>query len=186
MADQGAEGLLSPYLRSKRMEAAAPYLKGRIIDYGCGSGALAALIPADHYLGVETDNISLQQARSRFTSHRFVSELPSASPKFDTIVSLAVIEHVQNHSQFLQTLAKYLKDIPSSRLIITTPHPSVGWVHDLGAMIGLFSKHANDEHGDLLDRAKLEIAGKQAGLKLISYSRFLLGANQIAIYTKNG
>ncbi|MGD1158077.1 MAG: class I SAM-dependent methyltransferase [Terriglobia bacterium] len=184
MADQGSEGLLSPYLRRKRFEAAAPYLKGRILDFGCGSGALAGLIHANQYLGVEMDSVSLQQASSRFSKHRFVSELPASSDRFDTIVSLAVIEHVSDPAEFLRTLAAHLDDAPTSRLVITTPHPSVDWVHDLGAAIGLLSKHANEEHEDLLDRTKLEMAGNQAGLKLVSYSRFLFGANQIAVYAK--
>ena len=31
----------------------------------------------------------------------------------------------------------------------------------LGAVIGLFSKYANEEDEDLLDRSKLEMAGKK-------------------------
>ena len=41
MADQGAEGLFSPFLRSRRLKAACPYIKGRVLDVGCGTGALA-------------------------------------------------------------------------------------------------------------------------------------------------
>lgn len=184
MADQGAEGLLSPYLRRKRFEAAFPYLRGRILDFGCGSGALAALVYATQYVGVEIDNVSLQQARLRFPKHCFALRLPNLSEKFDTVISLAVIEHVSDPAQFLLTLAACLNDSPASRIVVTTPHPAVKWIHDAGAAIGLFSKHANEEHEDLLDHTKLEIAGHQAGLKLVSYRRFLFGANQIAVYAK--
>lgn len=184
MADQGTEGLLSPYLRRKRIQAVAPYLRGRILDFGCRSGALATQIDADKYLGVEIDNLSLQQAQGRFSKHCFDSKLPELSYKFDTVVSLAVIEHVSDPVDFLRTLAAYLGDAQSSHIVITTPHPSVDLVHDLGAAIGLLSRHANEEHEDFLDRSKLETAGKQAGLRLVFYSRFLLGANQIAVYAK--
>ncbi|MGO8755761.1 MAG: class I SAM-dependent methyltransferase [Gallionellaceae bacterium] len=184
MADQGSEGLLSPWLREKRFEVARPYLHARVLDFGCGSGALAGLVSSDHYLGVDKDEASLQQARLRFPQHRFVSALPNATDKFDTIVSLAVIEHVSDPAQFLRTLAAYLDDTPTSCLVITTPHPAVDWIHDAGAAIGLFSRHASEEHEDLLDRTKLEMAGNQADLKLMSYHRFLFGANQIAVYGK--
>ena len=184
MADQGSEGLLSPWLRKQRFKAAMPYLKGRILDFGCGSGALAALIDAEYYLGVEVDEISLQRARSLFPGHRFVNEVPDSGEKFDSIISLAVIEHVSDPSDFLATLAPHLDSSVSSCIVVTTPHPSVDWVHDIGASLGLFSKHANEEHEELLDRAKLEMAGKQAGLKMDLYRRFLFGANQIAIYKK--
>lgn len=185
MADQGSEGLLSPWLRRRRFDAAIPYLKGRVLDFGCGSGALAEYVDADHYLGVEIDDVSLQRARALFPSHRFVSVLPEPTEKFDSIVSLAVIEHVSDPAKFLNTLAAHLNESKASRLIVTTPHPSVDWVHDVGASIGLFSKHASEEHEDLLDKVKLERAGKLAGLRLDSYRRFLFGANQVVAFKKD-
>ncbi|HCJ51079.1 MAG TPA: methyltransferase type 11 [Gallionella sp.] len=185
MADQGTEGLLSPWLRRKRFEASAPYLKGRVLDFGCGSGAMAGHVDADNYLGVEIDEVSLQQARSGFPTHQFVSEPPEQAEKFDSVISLAVIEHVSDPAEFLRTLATHLNELEGSRLIVTTPHPSVDWVHHVGASLGLFSRHADEEHEDLLDKEKLESAGAQAGLKLISYQRFLFGANQIAVYKKD-
>jgi len=184
MADQGSEGLLSPYLRRKRFEAAAPYLRGRILDFGCGSGGLAALVHADQYLGVERDRVSLLEANSRFPKHHFTSESPNVSDTFDSIVSLAVIEHVTDPAQFLRTLAGWLNNTPTSRIVVTTPHPSVNWIHDVGAALGIFSKHANEEHEELLDRAKLEQAGNQAGMRLVTYYRFLFGTNQVAVYAK--
>jgi len=181
MADQGNEGLLSPYLRRKRIQAVIPYLKGRVLDFGCGAGVLATLIDNEKYLGIEIDEISLQRAKSMFPTYQFSRSLPDARKKFDTVVSLAVIEHVNDPVSFLRTLAEFLND---GHLIVTTPHPSVDWVHGLGAAIGLFSKHANQEHYDLFNQTRLEMVGAQAGLKLNFYSRFLFGANQVAVYSK--
>src|SRR3546814_10100924 len=76
----------------------------------------------------------------------FSRYVPNDVEKFDTIISLAVIEHVSDPSVFLATLRKYLSGAPSARIIITTPHPSVDWVHHLGAKFGLFSQHADEEH----------------------------------------
>ncbi len=181
MADQGNEGVLSPFLRKKRIHAVMPYLKGKVLDIGCGGGVLATLVDSKKYLGVEIDEISLQKAKSMFPSHQFSQSLPNPGKKFDTVVSLAVIEHVEDPVSFLHDLSEFLND---GQLVITTPHPSVDWMHDVGAAIGIFSKHANEEHGDLLDQAHLEMAGFQAGLKLDLYSRFLFGANQLAVYSK--
>lgn len=186
MADQGVEGLLSPFLRRKRVDAAKPYLLGHILDIGCGSGALAALVPADHYIGVEMDAISLRQAQLRFPSHRFASILPeSPDLLFDTIILLAVIEHVSDPGRFLGTLTTHLSESATACIVVTTPHPSVKWVHDIGTAFGLFSKHANEEHDVLLDRSRLEMVGIQAALKLVKYRRFLFGTNQIAIFKKD-
>lgn len=182
MADQGTEGLLSPLLRQQRFKAAAPYLKGRILDVGCGSGALAGLVDSSSYLGVDVNETSLNRARAYFPSHSFQNSLPSVEEKFDTVVSLAVIEHVPDPLIFLGNLAQNLKHDPAARIVITTPHPSVGWVHDVGAAIGLFSKHANEEHEELLDQSKLFDLGQRAGLVLLNYQRFLFGVNQLAVF----
>lgn len=157
MADQGAEGLLSPFLRNKRFSAVKPFFKGRVLDYGCGSGGLAEFVPADRYLGIEIDYDSLQRAQSRFPIHRFVSELPESVDKFDTVVSIAVIEYVKDPVSFLQILAGQLNNAPTARIVITTPHPAVDWIREVRAAIGIFSKHASEKHQDLLDPGKLRL-----------------------------
>lgn len=182
MADQGSEGLLSPWLRRRRFSAALPFLQGRVLDFGCGTGALAGHIPADRYWGVDRDATALDVARSCYPMHQFTDQLPDIDERFDTVVSLAVIEHVSNPGEFLKLLRARLRDSSRAHLVITTPHPSVDWVHDAGATIGLFSKHANEEHEALLDSQSLRQAGADAGLNMVSYQRFLFFANQIAIY----
>jgi 2-polyprenyl-3-methyl-5-hydroxy-6-metoxy-1,4-benzoquinol methylase len=97
-------------LRRQRLKVAKPYLKGRILNVGCGSGALPELVDAGHYLGVEIDEVSLQQAQLRFPAHRFVSDLPEFTDKFDTIISLPVIEHVIDHAEFLRKRTVHLVD----------------------------------------------------------------------------
>ena len=184
MTDQSAEGLLSPWLRSKRMQAAEPWLHGRILDFGCGSGALAKQVSSDRYLGIDRDATSLQRAAEHFPHHVFLGELPEEREEFDTVVALAVIEHVDDPARFLQMLSVYLSASPEARLVLTTPHPAVDWVHDAGSAIGLFSRHANEEHEALLDRVRLESAGEQAELELVTYRRFLFGANQLAVYAR--
>ena len=183
MADQGAEGVLSPWLRRRRFAAALPYLTGRVLDVGCGSGALAGRLTADRYYGTDVDTESLELARSRFPDHVFSSQLPALDERFDTVVALAVIEHVAEPGDFLKRLTGYMRD-SNSRLVVTTPHPSMDWIHDAGSAVGLFSRHANEEHEALLERESLAGAGATAKLCLTSYRRFLLGANQIAVFQR--
>ena len=184
MADQGSEGLLSPFLRKERLRAARPYLLGRILDVGCGSGALASLVDCGSYLGVDSDKVSLDKAAQEHPRHKFTSTLPPETENFDTIVALAVIGHVEKPAYFLAELARRLEATPGSRIVVTTPHPAAEWIHDAGAHVGLFSRHANEEHEQLLDRELLTNAGIAAGLQLIKYRRFLLGANQLAVYAR--
>lgn len=183
MADQATEGLLSPYLREKRFGAALPYLKGKVLDFGCGSGGLAKYIHSNDYLGIEIDGMSLKRAHEFYPHHRFQSSL-NLTEKFDSIVSLAVIEHVKDAGEFLKMLSSYLEEDSDASIIISTPHPCIEWLHEIGAKAGLFSKHANEEHEDLLNRSKLKAYGAEAELDLYYYGRFLFGVNQIAIFKR--
>jgi len=184
VADQGAEGLLSPFLRDQRIKAALPYLRGDVLDIGCGSGYLARHVDASHYVGVDIDTTSLILARTKFPEHHFLLLDDLTTNEFDVIVALAVIEHVPEPVSFLVSLRDKLADNSESRIICTTPHPTMEWIHGLGARVGIFSRSANEEHETLLDRKILSETGEKAGLELKHYARFLFGANQIAIYAR--
>lgn len=182
MADQGTEGILSPFLRRQRMAAAKPYLRGNTLDVGCGTGLLAREIHPDHYVGVEIDSSVRKSAGTRYPNHRFQEVLPDIGEKFVTVVALAVIEHVKDPRHFMMELSDRLDPDKTARIVITTPHPSLDWIHDLGASAGLFSKHASEEHEELLGREDLSRAGVSTGLQLVAYRKFLFGANQLAVF----
>ncbi|MGB3865116.1 MAG: class I SAM-dependent methyltransferase [Xanthobacteraceae bacterium] len=185
MADQGTEGLLSPFLRQQRISAALPYVKGRVLDIGCGSGALAEHVDRHNYVGIDIDSTSIAAARNNYPSHDFRLASQIENERYDTIIALAVIEHVSDPAAFLATLKKNLHQTPDARIICTTPHPSMDWIHWVGSRVGLFSQSANDEHEELLGRQKLEAVGAAAELKVMAYHRFLFGANQIVSYSHN-
>ena len=153
-----------------------------MLDVGCGIGALADFVDPNLYLGVEPDDSSRAKAKICFPNHRFECGLPADGEKFDTVVAMAVIEHVSNPTEFLTQLLSHLEANSTARLVCTTPHPAVDWIHDLGAAIGLFSKHASEEHEDLLDRASLTAAAAGARLEMVIYRRFLFGVNQLVVF----
>jgi SAM-dependent methyltransferase len=169
MADQGTEGLFSPFLRSQRFRAARPYIKGRVLDVGCGTGVLAGIVAADLYVGVDIDEQSLSIANKQYPQYNFQSFLPPEESK---------------PGVFLSELAKRLNEEPDSFIVCTTPHPVVEWVHAAGAKLRLFSWHADEEHKHFLNKAMLVQAASEADLKLSVYRRVLLGANQLAIFQK--
>lgn len=177
MADQGAEGLLSSFLRGRRIQAALPYLRGRVLDYGCGSGLLARYVDPDRYSGVDVDPEVISIARTSYPEHSFeVARLPQ-DRQFDTIVSLAVIEHVPDPAGFLASALPLLA--PGGSVVLTTPHPSFRGVHDFGARLGLFSRAASEEHQGLLDGRAMRRLAIDCGLNITGYRRFLFGANQL-------
>jgi 2-polyprenyl-3-methyl-5-hydroxy-6-metoxy-1,4-benzoquinol methylase len=178
MSDQGSEGLFSPFLRARRIGVALHFLRGRVLDFGCGAGALAALIDPRLYLGFDRDDSALALARSRFPRHRFVTELPEQE-RFNTIAALAVVEHLPEPEHWLRLMLPLLA--AEGRIVITTPHPAFRPLHEAGARAGLFSRQAAAEHETLFNRAALLRLAVSAGFELVHYRRFLLGANQLAV-----
>lgn len=184
MADQ-INGLLSPFLRTQRITAAMPYFEGRILDFGCGIGHLADLVPADRYVGTDIDKESIQIARKRFPVHSFFSvDEFEAEGLFDSIISLAVIEHVANPEELMNYFTRML--LPGGRIVLTTPNPHYDIFHNAGAHFGLFSKEGHDEHQSLMDKAGLQELAAKCDLTLTLYRRFLFGANQLAVYETPG
>jgi SAM-dependent methyltransferase len=183
VADQASQGFFSPVLRSARLNAARPWLKGTVLDVGCGSGALAAFVEKDKYTGFDQDHQSIEVARRNFPVHRFCTSLPDNS-QYDTVVALALLEHLSDPQKELEKWAGKLA--PGGNIVLTTPHKAFRIAHDLGAKIGLFSRGAADEHEEMFDRRGLHKLARQSGLGVVHYERFLAWANQLLVLNAPG
>ncbi|MGB5136335.1 MAG: methyltransferase domain-containing protein [Prochlorococcaceae cyanobacterium] len=101
----------------------APHPEARILDLGCGSGALLELLAGmgyRHLTGVDISpppssaGVTYQQADlDHFT-------LSSAKQSFDLALAIEVIEHIENPGLFLAELARLLK--PGGLALFTTPN----------------------------------------------------------------
>lgn len=178
MAQLVEGGMLSYWLVRRRQQAVRRYLRGRVLDFGCGVGTLAEICDPAGYVGCDTDPRKLEIARRDRPQHRFEIVLPEGE-RFDTVAALAFIEHVHDPAGYLRSFAGLLN--PGGRIVLTTPHPSLEWVHTSGARIGLFSHAAHDEHEDLIDRARVRELLTGTGMRLAVYRRFLFGANQLFV-----
>jgi len=179
MADQ-ATGLLSGFLRRVRLRIALPYLTPPILDVGCGNGFICRHFNPVEYKGVDIDEATLAQARMLHPRHGFC-RLDELRPDeaFNTIVLLAVIEHVNDPAGFLRRLATHL--IVDGRIVLTTPHSSYDGFYEIGSRWGLFSRQAAQEHTNTYNYAAIATLCHQAGLVLECYQRFLFGANQLFV-----
>jgi SAM-dependent methyltransferase len=184
-------GLLTRHVGEARLAAALPHLpeKGRVLDVGCGLTDLAARIP--DYVGCDRNPDVLAEQKRKFPEKDFYEwdiarggapPLLVREGPFEGILLLAVLEHVPAPAEVLARLAPLLSS--GGRLIATTPHPIGHWPLEAGAALGLLSSHAHDEHETLLGRDALEAAGRSSGLSFILYRRFLLGMNQLAVFSR--
>lgn len=180
MANQVEGGLLSPWLQSKRINIVLPFLEGKILDFGCGNGALANNISRENYYGYDVDEASIKAAKEKNNEHFFSKDLPTQ--KFDRVVMLAVIEHVSEPKDLIRQLSTLL--VKGGKIVMTTPHPHFDWIHEIGAKVGLFSHDASEEHEKLLSKKDIIKIAEELNLKFNSGKRFLFGANQVFVLEK--
>ncbi len=184
-------GLLTRRVGAARLAAALPHLPagGNVLDVGCGLTDLPRRFAG--YVGCDRNPDVLAAQRREFPERDFFEwdiAADAAPPglfgkgPFEGILLLAVLEHVRGPSEVLARLSPLLS--PGGRLVATTPHPSGRWPLEAGAALGLLSAHAHDEHETLLGREALADAGRGAGLALVVYRRFLLGMNQLAVFSR--
>lgn len=111
-------------------QAIAPYLSGRVLEVGAGIGAntrhLLSLAPRSIWTAIEPDDSlrsSLEKVAFPLGSKVRVLGGTSArldpSERFDTILYIDVLEHIENDSGELQTVARHLA--PGGHLIVLAP-----------------------------------------------------------------
>ncbi|MEM6452782.1 MAG: class I SAM-dependent methyltransferase [Cyanobacteria bacterium P01_D01_bin.105] len=104
-----------------------PYVRGRTLEVGCGSGNFTTLIAQNcsELLAVDLDEGYVRQTRSRLQNHPHVKVISAdattmdCAQPFDTIIMLDVLEHIKDDVAVLRRLARMLA--PDGTLIIKVP-----------------------------------------------------------------
>ncbi len=133
----------APYLQWQ-LEQFKPFLGNRILEVGCGVGAiLAQLGERELVMGIDLEPELVEFTRMRFAAqprYEFASmdiaELSDASREamkaqaFDTIVCINVLEHIKVDSRAVATMADLL--VPGGVLAILVPaHPFLFGPYDV-------------------------------------------------------
>lgn len=186
-----SKALLTPYLRRTRINAISQFVSGSILDIGCGDcyiiNVLKNRIYDYHGFDIQfcVPELTIELVKRYNVNFKFheldieYDELPQLNMKFDTIIMMAVIEHLKYPENILTQLPKYLNE--GGRLIITTPTPFADIIHNLGSKINIFSKDASEKHCRLYNRESMEELIEKNGLAIVYYETFELGLNQIYV-----
>jgi SAM-dependent methyltransferase len=156
-----------------------PYLGKRLLEVGCGVGSiLAQLRPREFVMGVDVEDDLIEYARQRFlnaqhhefaaldiSSHSIESRLMLKGQRFDTIICINVLEHVQDDVAAVAAMADVVD--PGGAVAILVPaHPALFGQYD--EMEGHYRRYS---------RKGLRRLIMEAGLDLVRLHRFnMLGA----------
>ncbi len=106
---------------------AKPFIKGDLLEVGCGEGrGVELLAPAsDSYVALDKIGDVINKLQNKHPSVRFIhTNVPPFEDlddnSFDVIVSFQVIEHIKNDKYFLEEIFRVLK--PGGVALITTPN----------------------------------------------------------------
>jgi 2-polyprenyl-3-methyl-5-hydroxy-6-metoxy-1,4-benzoquinol methylase len=178
--------LLTTYLQRKRYAMIEPFLGGEVLDIGCGTAVTAlAMDGIERYVGIDYHPELVADLRRQFPQHAFYpcdvdhEPLPVGEHRFDTVLMVAIIEHLANPGWVLDQVADHLRT--EGRLVITTPTPLGERIHRVGARLGLFHPHAAQEHKVAYDRQELEALLMEHGFAVVLYRTFELGGNQLVV-----
>ncbi len=97
-APERARVLVQEYIKPKPTD--------RILEIGCGPGAIVPYLPETEYIGFDLSAPYIEYARKRFPKAKFICERVSAYtlPKrdyFDLVLALAILHHLED-SEALQ------------------------------------------------------------------------------------
>ena len=177
--------LLSEWILRNRYRKVFPHVRGEVLDLGCGYSIMPGHFPdLPRYIGVDAADGPIAYLRDRYPHYEFfrcdlnLEEL-SIEGQFDTIILSAVLEHLKTPGRIFSQLSRYLK--PDGRVLLTTPTPVGGWIHSLGARLGLFYREAQREHEAFYSFEDLRALVDRHGLAVVHFERFLFGGNQFLI-----
>ena len=178
---------LDRLLQRWRIEMALSYIppKTRILDIGCGDGALLRAVAdrANEAIGIDPDAPSEAVGPNvRFVAGRFPDDIPDLGA-FDAITLLATLEHVSQSEQSGVAAACMSLLKPGGVLIATVPSPAVDRITDVLRRLRLIDGLVLHEHYGFDVRTTPQLFSA-AGLQPVVHRRFELGLNNLFVFRK--
>ena len=111
----------------KAYYAAMPFVKGEILELGCGEGRGVELLgeKGTSYLGLDKIDEVVAKLKAKFGDHEFKQAVfppltTIESESADTIICFHVIEHIEDDGLLVKEISRILR--PGGRALITTPN----------------------------------------------------------------
>jgi SAM-dependent methyltransferase len=95
------------------------YLKGRLLDFGCGSKPYREIIDVQEYIGLDVKESGHSHQNEQIDVYYDGETIPFDNGYFDSIFSSEVFEHISNLEHILNELYRVIK--PGGYMLITLP-----------------------------------------------------------------
>ncbi len=178
--------ILSRYLTKIRERITKPYIKGKVLDIGCGEAKAINYKAVTRYFGVDLEHkckeLTKKYSMGEFYSKNLENDTIYLPEKVDLVLMTAFIEHIKNYENPIRQSINNLKK--GGRIVITTPTKLGNLIHSCVAIFGLFPKSVKESHKLVFSKRNFIKIGQKHNLKLKKYKTFELFCNQLVIFEK--
>ncbi|MGQ9704646.1 MAG: class I SAM-dependent methyltransferase [Actinomycetota bacterium] len=181
--------MMADVLSRWRNRRALSFVGSRILDLGCGRATMLKYLPRDaSYTGVEKDSQQVEELRRRYPERRFLvtdldTGLPDLREGYDTVLLLAVLEHLKNPREVVERCHDLLA--PGGKMILSVPTRWGEFVHRALAALRLANPEVAHAHLWRFDaRSLLEVFQGLEG-EVVDHHLFQLGCNRLLVYRKS-
>ena len=127
---------------------------GSSLDFGCGFGNFLKFIKSEtnfSFVGYEINNTALEKLKEE--NIPYVQNINNTN-EFDNIVSLNVLEHVDDDKKIFNKFSEILK--PGGRLVLYLPHSMILW-SELDTLVGHKRRYTKKDLSRKLEESNFEI-----------------------------
>ena len=101
------------------VEVAAPYMKGDLLDVGCGQKPYKKLFDVKKYVGMEVEQEGHDHTNEEVDIYYDGKHFPLENGSFDSVLTSQVLEHVFHPDDFLSEIHRVLRS--NGKLLLTVP-----------------------------------------------------------------
>lgn len=173
----GYPDLLTAFLKWMRNHQVKGFIRGKFLDIGSEKGVLVK-----EFCGFGLDR-NPKGPKGRVV--RFIIKndfFPYKPNTFDTVIMVALIEHLDNLAFNLKEIYRILKN--GGHLIVTTPAQKAEKIIKLLSYFPFILDPSGIDHKSYFSKESLFFIFKEIGFKTIHYKRFQFGMNQLIIVKK--
>lgn len=179
--------LLDKFIRYLRFKKILPHLEinSIVCDLGCGDGSILKFLSSKikEGYGIDKKISEFKGKNLHFIRGDITQALPFENKKFNVVLLLAVLEHLESPNSVFREIYRVLK--PKGGLILTTPAPRSRFLLEfLAFKLKIISQEEIAEHKHYYSKQELIDLLEKHNFKVLKLKPFCLGLNTLVVAQK--